>query len=61
MKFVESSNSIIKGSKKVPCLICSEPTEYIEVCSEDYFCSSECVNKFYKSYSELLENCQDVE
>lgn len=30
------------------CLTCCRPTVYLEVCSESYFCSDECVDEFYK-------------
>ncbi|MBS4893778.1 MAG: hypothetical protein KHZ90_08385 [Veillonella parvula] len=63
MKFNKETNSIIKGSEKVGCLTCGEPTEYIEVCSESHFCSTECVDKFYEEYSKHLESmceCHEV-
>lgn len=61
MKFNKETNSIIKGKEKFPCLTCGEPTEYIEVCSETYFCSDECVEEFYKIYFEHLENVSDLD
>lgn len=61
MKFDKETNSIIKGSKKVGCLVCGYPTEYIEVCSEAHMCSTECVDEFYKEYFSQLENMPDVE
>lgn len=61
MKFDKETNSIIKGNKKVCCLTCGEHTEFIEVCSEAHFCSSECVDKFYEEYFKHLENTPDVE
>lgn len=61
MKFDKEIGLIIKGNKKVGCLTCGEPTEYIEVCSESHFCSSECVNKFYEEFSRHLESMPDVE
>lgn len=61
MKFDRETELIIKGSKRVPCLTCSEPTEYVEVCSEAHFCSDECVDAFYKSYFKYLESVPNVE
>lgn len=61
MKFNKETNSIIKGSKKAGCLICGEPTEYIEVCSESHFCSTECVDRFYKEYFKHLESMSDCD
>lgn len=40
-----------KTSKR--CLICGEPTEYIDIASEARFCSDECMDEFYRR---LVEN-----
>jgi hypothetical protein len=49
VKYMEmADNGHLVGSLK-PCLLCGEPTEFIEVCSEAHFCSEECENEFYKS------------
>lgn len=37
-----------------PCVVCGEPTHYIEINYEGRFCSSECMDKFEK---EVDYNC----
>lgn len=53
-EFVE--NGIMVGSKGNKCLTCGETTEFIEVCSEAYFCSHECVKEFDKEVDQLFDN-----
>ncbi len=36
------------GTEEKPCLTCGCPTKYIDLCSESYFCSDECVMEFDK-------------
>lgn len=55
-EFVESG--VMVGSKNHGCLMCGEPTEYIEVCSESYFCSHECVEEFDRQCDKIFENQQ---
>ena len=50
MKFTDKdlkTKSLIKSKEKKPCLICKQPTEYIDWCSEYRLCSTECEQKFY--------------
>ena len=50
MKFTDKdlkTNSLIKSKEKKPCLICKQPTEYIDWCSEYRLCSTVCEQKFY--------------
>ena len=56
MKYLNENKGIIKGKKLVPCGICGEPTVFIDLYSEGYFCSEECVEKFYKEYWEAEKN-----
>lgn len=53
--FEFAKNDIMKGSGKKPCSQCYEPTEFIEVFIEGYFCSDECVSEWYKRYNELVQ------
>lgn len=48
-------NGVMIGTEEQGCLICGTSTKYIEVCSEAYFCSDECVDKFYNQLSEYDE------
>ena len=42
-----ADNNHLVGDKQ-GCLVCGDPTEFIEVCSESHFCSDECEEVFYK-------------
>jgi hypothetical protein len=42
---------LIKGENK-KCVMCDNKSEYIEYCSEGHFCSTECLDEFYKKVSE---------
>ena len=42
------TNGIMVSDETKMCLTCKKPTNFIEVCSEQYFCSDECINKFYE-------------
>lgn len=48
------NNSVIEGNNVGKCLICKSSTRFIEVCSESYFCSEECLDKFYAYYNKLV-------
>lgn len=53
--FQFAKNDIMLGKEENHCIICGRPTKFIEVCSEAYFCSDECVRAFDKMYFEALE------
>ena len=38
-----------------PCIMCGEPTNFVEICSEGRFCSDECMDKFYERLAENEE------
>lgn len=59
--FQFAKSDIMLGKNEHPCMICKSPTKFIEVCSEGYFCSDECVRVFDKMYFEALENMGSVE
>lgn len=47
-------NNVIVSKEKKTCLICGNPTRFIETLSESYFCSDECVNAFYKYMDSMI-------
>jgi hypothetical protein len=51
---------LIKG-RVGKCLMCVDKTEYIDYCSEAHFCSTECLDKFYKIVSENENMNEGVE
>lgn len=44
---------VLVGTVDAPCLVCGEPTRFVDISSEARFCSDECMNKFYER---LYEN-----
>lgn len=42
------SQCLIKSDIKKKCMMCENQSEYIEYLSEAYFCSTECIDEFYK-------------
>lgn len=34
-----------------PCIMCGEPSSFVEICSEGRFCSDECLEEFYEEFS----------
>lgn len=48
------------GIKK-PCMICKEPTEYIDFCYEGRICSTECLDKMDESYNEIVAQMHEGE
>jgi hypothetical protein len=53
-------NSYLIGNEG-SCIICGEPTSFIEVCSEANFCSDECENQFYKELTEWQHKFENEE
>lgn len=49
-------DDIMVGDNKVGCLICGEPSEYIDIYSEAHFCSEECKDEFYNRFNELVNS-----
>lgn len=43
---------LLYTDKSEPCLLCKEPTHFIDIASEAPFCSEECMKKFYDDMSE---------
>jgi hypothetical protein len=52
-KFIRE-HSIFVGNNPEKCRMCSESTEFIDICSEAHMCSTECQEKFYKEMEEYL-------
>lgn len=44
-------DGFIRGEKEHSCLMCGEPTPFVDICSEGHFCSDACYNKFYEELS----------
>ena len=50
----DCSLNIMRGTIKQPCCICGKLTEYIDICYEAYFCSTECQNKMDDDFYDSL-------
>ncbi|WP_346938249.1 hypothetical protein [uncultured Clostridium sp.] len=57
---VEERIGLLKSDKIQSCMICGNPTPYIEVCSEGYLCSKECENYFYGLVQKQEEYCKEL-
>lgn len=51
-----AKNNVMKTSKECGCMMCGQPTHFIEVLSESYLCSDECVTAFLKMYNDTILN-----
>lgn len=45
-------DGLIRGDEEMPCLVCGEPTQFADICSEGRFCSDACRDSFHKWISE---------
>ena len=45
-----NEDDMILGRNELPCVICDEPTRFVNICSEGRFCSEECLRKFWDDY-----------
>jgi hypothetical protein len=52
---------LLKSEDTEPCMMCKEPTHYIDVACESRFCSSECHDDFYRKYDEWVSNLDEEE
>ena len=43
---------IVRGDDHGPCMICLDPTTYIDLLFEGYCCSEECNRQFWTEYQE---------
>lgn len=59
-KFIRE-HSIMVGKTPRKCRICTETTEFIDICSEAHICSTECQEKLYKEYDEYLKQLPEEE
>lgn len=50
---------VMKGSKKQACMHCGNLTEFIDVCSEGHICSDECMDAWYKMFSEMVNSMEE--
>ena len=56
LKPLEVDGIILRGRDSRPCVICGEPTEFLDVCYESRICSDECQ---YKMDSEMNAVCNN--
>lgn len=49
-----AKNGLLVSKDTKPCLMCGEPSRFIEVCSEAYFCSEECEQDFFEYMNRLI-------
>lgn len=54
---VDESHGIMRGRKKGHCGYCGTLTDFIDIDAEAYFCSEECMQKFY---AELWEGPNEI-
>jgi hypothetical protein len=52
---------LLKSEESKPCIECEDLSNYIEICTEGRFCSSECCDKFYKEYDEWIRSLEGEE
>ena len=45
-------DGLIRGDKEISCLMCGEPTQFVDICSEGRFCGDACRDRFYEMISE---------
>jgi hypothetical protein len=50
------NHSLIKSEELQGCMICGEPTPYIEYICEGRLCSEECQDAFYKMMDDSIPN-----
>ena len=41
-------DGLIRGDEEMPCLVCGEPTQFADICSEGRFCSDAYRDRFPK-------------
>lgn len=49
------NGEVLVGKELRPCIMCGEPTKFVEICSEGCFCSDECMDRFYERLQENEE------
>jgi hypothetical protein len=50
--WIEGVGSVWKCGHAMPCTTCRVPTEWIEICAESHFCSTECSRAFWEKLNE---------
>ena len=48
MKYNKETDTIMRVDKSCGCAMCHEQTHFINVLIEDYICSDECLEAFFK-------------
>ena len=54
-----NSEYIVDEKKELPCMVCGNPTHFIEIFFEGRICSKECQMKMDKDYTEAVERTKD--
>jgi hypothetical protein len=52
---------VLIGRNESACMMCKEPTVFIDICSEGHICSEYCNNLFYEMWSNHLEAQKRIE
>ena len=47
LKYLDIEEGMICGRNPVPCIVCQEPTLFVDLISDNAFCSEECMEIFY--------------
>lgn len=50
------AGQIWKCSTQGKCLTCSQDTHWIEICCENFVCSTECSKQFWEGFFEAVKN-----
>lgn len=50
-----AKDGVMRGKDYVECVMCHEPTRFVEIYSEGRFCSDECMDAFYDRFAKDIE------
>ena len=53
-------DGLIRGDKEISCLMCGEPTQFVDICSEGRFCGDACRDRFYEMKRKLRKEVPPV-
>ena len=49
---------VLIGRKEQACMVCGDPTRFIDLCSEGHLCSKECDIKWYDMFNQHSERSE---
>lgn len=52
---------IIRSPNVGKCLVCNASTNYIDIYSQEYFCSTECLDDFEDAWNEAFKGYRESE